>query len=148
MNLSFSQWEQNLLLFFFCFKNRQLYFFFLVFLFCNGYMCFLLLSPHSRPRLRELPGCEWVSGLAGPLLPPLIPPLILPSTHLVSCRLGHHADSVAGLDGLAVSGLGSRQLGLHHHQGSGPEGSHPERPQKHPAQHHPHHDWRPGCWVG
>ena len=35
-------------------------------------MCSLLLSLHSRPQLRGLHGCEWVTGLAGPLLPPFI----------------------------------------------------------------------------
>lgn len=82
-------------------------------------------------------GCTGVSEWPDWTFSPSLNPAIYPS-HLLSSR--QHADPVACLVGPAVSGLGSRQLGLHHHQGSGPEGSHPERPQKHPAQHYPHHD--------
>lgn len=85
----------------------------------------------------QLQECECIAWLD---LFSLSPPSIHPS------QLRHHADG--GLVGPAVSGVGSRQPGLYHHQSSGTEGSHPERPQEHQAQHYPHHDRRPGRWVG
>lgn len=108
----------------------------------------LLLCPQSTSTARV--AGVWVRGPARPL-PPLFSSLLLSfllSTRPASGRPGHHADAMADLRRPAVSGIDSRQLGLHHHQSSGLEGSHPEGPQEHPAQHYPHHDRRPGCWTG